>query len=131
MINGLATHLSAWKQKDLADFRNKLQNCVPKRNEDSKINRIYWDEMHHKSSLQVSEEKLGFLTVLSIASKSIKRINVSFNLNDNLSGLFARVIFEYLFIKEKKKRKNKQSKMNEDRKKRKYFRLIFFINFKS
>ena len=72
MINGLATHLSAWKQKDLADFRNKLQNCVPKRNEDSKINRIYWDEMHHKSSLQVSEEKLGFLTVLSIASKSIK-----------------------------------------------------------
>lgn len=41
MINGLATHLSTWKQKDLADFRNKLQNCVPKRNEDSKINRIY------------------------------------------------------------------------------------------
>lgn len=110
MINGLATHLSAWKQKDLADFRNKLQNCVPKRNEDSKINRIYWDEMHHKSSLQVSEEKLGFLTVLSIASKSIKRINVSFNLNDNLSGLFARVIFEYLFIKEKKKGKINKAK---------------------
>lgn len=40
MINALATLLTTGKQKGLADFRNKLQNCVLKRNEDSKINRI-------------------------------------------------------------------------------------------
>lgn len=60
VINALAAFLSASEQEGLADFRNKLQNCAPRHNEDPKINRIYEAEWIINPSCKLPNRSIAF-----------------------------------------------------------------------